>query len=157
MPRWAHASPHLQPPAQTSVLPRGIGFERTGIVIQILVNCLARPFVPGITLDVPPVAVQVVVERHAVHDADGVALRIWVEAKCPHGTGGGYSIRLTSGVHQSFAWRETARTDLYPFHTQVRKSTFSQTFKEKYISQVVRIGSIIIILRVSQLWEPSSS
>ena len=39
-----------------------------------------------------------------------------------------------------------------PFHAQVQKSTFSQPFKEKCISDVVRIDSIIIF-HLSKLWK----
>ena len=39
-----------------------------------------------------------------------------------------------------------------PFHSQVQKSTFSQPFKEKCVSEVVRIGSVINF-HPSKLWK----
>ena len=40
----------------------------------------------------------------------------------------------------------------YPFHSQVQRSTFTQPFKEKCRSDVVRIGSIIMF-HLSKLWK----
>ena len=58
---------------------------------------------------------------------------------------------LTNAVNQtpggSNLW---VLTSCYPFHSQVKKSTFSQPSKEKFISEVVRISNIIIsFIRVS--------
>ena len=48
------------------------------------------------------------------------------------------------------------RTDrLKPFHPHVHNSTFSQPFKKKCISDVLRIGSIIIF-HLSKLWKAES-
>ena len=60
--------------------------------------------------------------------------------------------------HQQTLWQLASGSSaiLLTLSLPYSKSTFSQHFKDKCISDVIRIGSIIFS-RLSELWKPSSS